>query len=170
MFCGIITLGSYLLDKLEFVEWRQMVVRMNKFFQRLFLFEKCEIKTKLSKQVILNRVTSFVDYEHADYYGSVSACGFFIGEKHRKYFTGGHIHNSIAPVAKAKITEGNGITSVSIVLRMHLMAMILFIPVYVMSLLTIVMFPLVWILLYFAFIKPTKKLKEQIENLLVESD
>ena len=147
-----------------------MVVRMNKFFQRLFLFEKCEIKTKLSKQEILNRVTSFVDYEHTDYYGSVSECGFFIGEKYRKHFTGGHTQNSFAPVAKAKITEENGITSVSIVLRMHLMVMILFIPFYVVSLLTIVMFPLVWILLYFAFIKPTKKLKEQIENLLLESD
>ena len=170
MFCGIITLGIYLLDKLEFVEWRQMVVRMNKFFQRLFLFEKCEIKTKLSKQEILNRVTSFVDYEHTDYYGSVSECGFFIGERNSKHFTGGHTQNSFAPVAKAKITEENGITSVSIVLRMHLMVMILFIPFYVVSLLTIVMFPLVWILLYFAFIKPTKKLKEQIENLLLESD
>ena len=160
----------YLIDKLEFVEWRQMVVRMNKFFQRLFLFEKCEIKTKLSKQEILNRVTSFVDYEHTDYYGSVSECGFFIGEKNRKHFTGGHTQNSFAPVAKAKITEENGITSVSIVLRMHLMVMILFIPFYVVSLLTIVMFPLVWIWLYFAFIKPAKKLKEQIENLLKESD
>ena len=147
-----------------------MVVRMNKFFQRLFLFEKCEIKTKLSKQEILNRVTSFIDYEHADYYGSVSECGFFIGKNPMKHFTGGHTKNSFAPVAKAKITEENGITSVSIVLRMHLMIMILFIPYYVVSLLTIVMFPLAWILLYFAFIKPTKKLKEQIENLLLESD
>ena len=146
------------------------VVHMNKFFQRLFLFEKCGIKTKLSKQQILTRVTSFLGCEHTDYYGSVSEYGFFIGEKNRKHFTGGRTQTSLAPVAKAKITEENGITSVSIVLRMHLMVMILFIPFYVVSLLTIVMFPLVWILLYFAFIKPTKKLKEQIENLLLESD
>ena len=143
---------------------------MNKFFQRLFLFEKCEIKTKLSKQEILNRVTSFVDCEHTDYYGSISEYGFFIGEKNIKHFTGGSTQNSFAPVAKAKIIEENGVTSVSMVLRMHLIVMILFIPFYVVSLLTIVMFPLVWILLYFAFIKPTKKLKEQIENLLLESD
>ena len=49
-----------------------MVVRMNKFFQRLFLFEECEIKTKLSKKQIVSRVKAFVDYEHTDYYGSVS--------------------------------------------------------------------------------------------------
>ena len=147
-----------------------MAVRMNKFFQRLFLFEKCEIKTKLSKQQILSRVTSFVDFEHSDYYGSVSECGFFIGEKNIKHFTGGHTQNAFAPIAKAKIIEENGITSVSMVLRMHLIAMILFIPFYVVSLLTVVMFPLIWILLYFAFLKPTKKLKQQIENLLTESD
>ena len=146
------------------------VVHMNKFFQRLFLFEKCGIKTKLSKQQILTRVTSFLDYEHTDYYGSVSECGFFIGEKNRKYFIGGHSQNSFAPIAKAKIIEENGITSVSMVLRMHILVMILFAPIYVVSLLTIVMFPLVWVLLHFAFVKPTKKLKQQIENLLVESD
>jgi hypothetical protein len=146
------------------------VVHMNKFFQRLFLFEKCGIKTKLSKQQILTRVTSFLDYEHTDYYGSVSEYGFFIGEKNRKYFIGGHIQNSFAPIAKAKIIEENGITSVSMVLRMHILVMILFAPIYVVSLLTIVMFPFVWVLLHFAFVKPTKKLKQQIENLLVESD
>ena len=146
------------------------VVHMNKFFQRLFLLEKCEIKTKLSKQQILTRVTSFLDYEHTDYYGSVSEYGFFIGEKSRKHFIGGHTQNSFAPIAKAKIIEENGITSVSMVLRMHILVMILFAPIYVVSLLTIVMFPFVWVLLHFAFVKPTKKLKQQIENLLVESD
>ena len=147
-----------------------MVVRMNKFFQKLFLFEKCEMKTKLSKQEILNRVTSFVDYEHTDYYGSVSECGFFIGERNRKHFTGGHTQTSFAPVAKAKIIEENGVTTVSMVLRMHLLVLILFIPIYIALSLTIVLFPFVWILLYFAFVKPAKKLKLSIENLLVENE
>ena len=147
-----------------------MVVRMNKFFQRLFLFEKCEIKAKLSKQQIVSRVKAFIDYEHTDYYGSVSADGFFIGEKNIKHITVGHTKNSFAPVAKAKIIEEDGITTVSIVLRMHLLVMILFTPFYVVSLLTVVMFPFVWILLYFAFLRPAKKLKQQIENLLTESD
>ena len=143
---------------------------MNKFFQRLFLFEKCEIKTKLSKQQILSRVTSFVDCEHTDYYGSISEYGFFIGEKNIKHFTGGSTQNSFAPVAKAKIIEENGVTSVSMVLRMHLIVMILFIPFYVLSLLTVVMFPFVWILLHFALAKPSIKLKQQIEDLLIEYD
>ena len=148
----------------------KMVVRMNNFFQKLFLFEKCEIKTKLSKQQILSRVTSFVDCEHTDYYGSVSEYGFFIGEKNRKHFTGGHTQNSFAPVAKAKIIEENGVASVSMVLRMHLIVMILFIPFYVLSLLTVVLFPFVWIFLHFALVKPSRKLKQQIEDLLIEYD
>lgn len=56
------------------------------------------------------------------------------------------------------------------VLRMHLIVMILFIPFYVLSLLTVVTFPLVWILLHFALVKPSKKLKQQIEDLLIEYD
>ena len=143
---------------------------MNKFFQRLFLFEKCEIQTKFSKQQVLNRVTSFINYEHMDYYGSVWEDGFFIGEKNRKHITGGHTQNSFAPVAKAKIIEENGVTTVSMVLRMHLLVLILFIPIYIALLLTIVLSPFVWILLYFAFVKPAKKLKLSIENLLVENE
>jgi len=143
---------------------------MNQFFQRLFLFEKCEIQTKLSKQQILNRVKSFADFEDADYYCSVLEDRFFIGEKSRKHFVGGHSQNSFAPVATAKITEKDGSTTVSMVLRMNLLVLILFVPFYVLSLLTIVLFPLVWVLLYFAFVKPTKRLKQLIENLLTENE
>ena len=142
---------------------------MNHFFQRLFLFEKYDIQTGLSKKQILNRVESFAKYED-DYYCSVSENGFFIGEKSRKHFSGGYIQNSFAPVAKAKIIEKDGITTVSMVLRMHLLVWILVVPFYILSLLTIVLFPLEWILLHFAFVKPKKRLKQLIENLLIEND
>ncbi len=140
---------------------------MNKFLQRLFLFEKCEIKTKLSKKEILKKIDSFADPEYTYYYGSISEDGFFIAEKNIKHFTGGHSQNSFAPVAKAKITESDGMTTVSMVIRMNLLVLILFAPIYFISLLTVFFFPFMLILLYFAFVKPAKRLKEAIENLLM---
>ena len=140
---------------------------MSKLLQRLFLFEKCEIQTEFPKQEVLSRVASFIDSEQTDYYGSLSADGFFIGEKNIKHSTFVRTRNSFAPIAKAKIIEENGITTVSVVLRMHLLVMILFVPFYVVSLLTVVMFPFVLGLLHFAFLKPAKKLKQKIENLLI---
>ncbi len=143
---------------------------MNKFLQRLFLFEKCEIQTKLSKQQILNKIKSFAVPKYTDYYGSISESGFFIGEKNRKHFSGGHSQNSFAPVAKAKIVEKDGITTVSMIMRMNLLVMILFAPIYVMSLLTIVLFPFVLLFLHFTFVKPAKRLKQEIETLLMGNE
>ncbi len=143
---------------------------MNKFLQRLLLFEKCEIKTKLSKNEILKKIDSFADPEYTDYYGSISEDGFFIAEKNRKYFTGGHSQNSFAPVAKAKITESDGMTTVSMVIRMNLLVLILFAPIYFVSLLTGVLFPFMLILLHFVFVKPTKRLKEKIDDILMTDD
>ena len=57
---------------------------MNKIVQHLFLFEKFEIQTKLSKKEILKKINSFADPEYTDYYGSVSENEFFIAEKNRK--------------------------------------------------------------------------------------
>ncbi len=142
---------------------------MNKFLQRLFLFEKCEIQTKLSKQQILNRVKAFINSECTDYYGSVSEHGFFIGEKNIKHFIGGHSHNSFAPIAKAKIIEKDGITTVSIKTRMNLLTLILFAPIYVISLITVVLFPLMLMLLHSAFIIPAERLKQSIEDLIIEN-
>ena len=140
---------------------------MNKFFQRLFLFERCEFKTRLSKKEVLKKIASFADPEYTDYYGNVWDDGFFIAEKNRKTFVFGHSQNSFAPVAKAKITENGGVTTVSMVLRMNLLVLILFVPLYVISFLTVVLFPLLLILLRFAFIKPANRLKEAVEELLM---
>lgn len=139
---------------------------MNKTLQRLFLFEKCEIKTGLSKKEILKKIGSFADPEYTDYYGNISEDGFFVTGKNGKYFTGGHSHNSFAPVAKAKITENDGMTTVSMVIRMKLLVLILFAPIYIISLLTVVLFPFMLVLLHFAFVRPAKRLKEKIEDIL----
>lgn len=141
---------------------------MNKHIQRLLLFEKFEIKTKLSKKEILKKIESFAAPEYTDYYGSVSESGFFIAEKNRKHFAGGHTQNSFAPIARAKIDEKDGISSVSVVLRMNILVLILFVPIYLISLLLIVPFPIMLIVLYFAFIKPAKRLRETLEDLLLE--
>lgn len=143
---------------------------MNKLLQKLLLFEKCEIQSKLSKRQILNRIKSFADTEYSDYYGGVSECGFFIGEKNAKHFAGGHSKNSFAPVAKAKINEEDGITTVSMVIRMNLFVLILFAPVYFASLITVILYPFVLILLRFAFVKPAERLKQAIEDLLIENE
>lgn len=139
---------------------------MNKILQRLLLFEKFEIKTKLSKQQILDRVKSFADPVYTDYYGSISESGFFIGAKPAKHSAFVHTKNSFAPVVKAKIVEKDGISTVSMVVRMHLLVLILFIPIYVSSLFTIVMFPLMLLFLHFTFVKPAERLKREVENLL----
>ena len=144
-------------------------MNMNKFLQRFFLFEKCEIQTKLSKREILERVEAFADIEHSSYYGKTLESGFVIGEKFIKHYEFVHTRNSFAPVAKANIVEKDDISTVSIVVRMHLLILILFVPIYVMSLLTIVMFPLVLLFLHFTFVKPAKRLKREIEKLLTDN-
>lgn len=139
---------------------------MNKHIQHLLLFEKIEIQTNLSKKEILKKVESFADPDYTEYYGSVSDNGFFIAEKNRKAFAGGHTLNCFAPIAWAKIDEQNGISSVSVVLRMHILVLLFFAPIYLISLLLIVPFPIILVILYFSFIKPAKRLKEALENLL----
>lgn len=138
---------------------------MNKFFQRLFLFKKFEIRTELSKQQILDMIKSYADAEYTDYYAGISKCGFFVGERFIKHYGFIRTRNSFAPVAKAKITEKDSINTISIVVRMHLLILILFAPLYLMSLLTIVLFPFVLLFLHFTFVKPMNRLKQEIEDL-----
>ena len=69
---------------------------------------------------------------------------------------------------KAKIDEKDGYSSVSVVLRMNILVLILFAPIYLISLFLIVPFPVMLIILYFAYIKPAKRLKETLEDLLLE--
>ena len=142
---------------------------MNKLLKWLFLFEKYEIHTKLSKQEILDRVKLFTDEKSHDYYGRILNEGFFIGEKPIKHHGFVRTRNSFAPVAKATITEDNGITTVSRVTRMHLLIWLIFIPIYLMFMLTVILFPFAFLLLYFAFIKPVKRLKLEIEAILTEA-
>ena len=141
---------------------------MKKIFRRLLLFNKYEIQTKLSKQEIRRRIESFIESERRDYYGKATEIGFFVGLRFIRYHDFVRINNSFAPIAKGEITESGEVTTVSITTRMHLLTLILFAPIYVITLLTVVLFPLVHLLLHFAFAAPQKRLEEEIENLLVD--
>ena len=141
---------------------------MNKHLQHLLLFETCRFQTKLPGREIVKRIESFLDPFHTNYYGSTWEDGFYIAEKNRQTSMGVRTQNSFAPVVTGKITEQDGITTVSMVFRMNILAMILFIPFYVASLITVIMFPLMLLLLYFAFVKPVERLKDTISSLLVE--
>ena len=140
---------------------------MNKNFERLFLFEKHKIKTKMPKKEILKKIDDFADPEYTDYYGCVSEDGFFVAKKSLKLYSFGRSRNSFVPVIRAKITENDGISTVSMVIRMHLITSVFLAPIYAASLLTVVLFPLMQLLFHFAFFKPTKRLKEEIEHLLI---
>ena len=138
----------------------------NKFLRWLLLYEKFEIETKLSKEEIHKRIISFVNSESTYYYGNISENGFFISEKSSKNFVVLHTRNSFVPVAKAKITEKDGISTISVVIRMHILVLVLFAPIYFASLISVVLFPLMRVFLYFAFIKPSKRLKNSINETL----
>ena len=135
----------------------------------MFLFEKFEIQTKLSNSEILKKVNSFLDFDYTDYYGSVSENGFLIVEKYMKQIPGGHSHNSLAPIAKAKIIEKDGLSTVSVVLKPNIIVLILFASLNLISLLSIVLFPLMLLFVHFAFVKPAKRLRGFIEDLLTEN-
>lgn len=138
----------------------------NKFLRWLLLYEKFEIETKLSKEEIQKRIMSFVNSESRIYYGNISENGFFIAEKSSKHFVVLHSRNSFVPVAKAKITEKDGISTISVVIRMHILVLVLFAPIYFASLLSVVLFPLMRVFLYFAFLRPSKRLKKSINETL----
>ena len=137
---------------------------MHKFFQHLLLFEKFEIRSRQPKREILKRLRDLADPEYTDYYGSVDEDDFYIAEKNRKHFFGGHSQNSFAPVATGTVIEQDGEVVVRGTVRMNMLVLVLFAPVYFLSMLTIVFFPIMYLIMYFAFVKPAKRLIESLEH------
>ncbi|MBQ7821465.1 MAG: hypothetical protein IJ391_04200 [Clostridia bacterium] len=161
---------------------------------KLLPFEKFEIKTELSKERILQKIKSVSDPEYADYRAKVSENGFYVAEKNRKAFLGGHTQNTFAPVASAKILGQDRPTVVSVTVRMHLLVCILLLPIYLFSAFAFVYgvagtivdivhisigteitgeaplflfpFPFLQLLFYFGFKRPARRMKEFIENLI----
>ena len=59
-------------------------------------------------------------------------------------------------------------TTISMVIRMNLLVLVILAPIYIISLITVVLFPFMLLLLHFAFFKPSKRLKEAIEKMLID--
>ena len=147
--------------------------RISKILQKLFFFEKTEFKTKLSKHEINKRIGRFLQTEREDYNGFITDEGFFVAEKHIKHYAIGVLgtrkkQNSFAPRLKATITQDDKYTTVQFVLRMNILMYFLWMPIYLIFMFTVLMFPLVYLFMYFAFIRPANRLREQLEDLLIQ--
>ena len=139
------------------------------FFQIFLPFQKFEFQTALPKAEILRRVRDFSEPEYTGYYGGIRDDGFWIAESCVKHLSFGSSHNSFAPVATAKITEADGISTINGIVRMRLLVMLIFIPMYLIFMLSVIMFPSTFLLMYFAFVRPANKLKKELEVLMSEN-
>ena len=152
----------------------EKVIIVKRFLQRLFLFEKFDIKTSLTKEKILNKVETFLCVESEDYYGRLWEDGFYVAERSRRNF--GLLwrsRNSFAPVAKAKITENDTGCTVTITIRMNMIVMVLFWPLWILSIPSIfltetygLMFIILLVALILGFFIPAKILREYLVDML----
>ena len=146
---------------------------LKQLLETLFFFHKFQLQTNLTKNEIFKRVEHFVDENDSKYVGYVEENGFRIVEKCFKSFMFfGHIKNSFAPIAVAKIVEEEGTTTVFCLLRTHMVLQIIFIPIYLSMVLYVFVKPvfLVFLILsHFAFFHPAKRLKKALESLLTEN-
>ncbi|MBQ9805285.1 MAG: hypothetical protein IJW49_02080 [Clostridia bacterium] len=157
---------------------------MNKILQKLLFIEKFEIKTKLSKERV-QRILEFETRQNYDYRAYFSKKGFCVAEKTRKHSGFVRTNNSFAPVATAKASEQDGMTVISVLIRMNFLICLIWYPLYLLSVLSLVaavvglivgdaelaigipVFLFCFGLPFFAFRRPAKRLKAFLENLLV---
>lgn len=138
-------------------------MKLKEFFQIFLPFRKFEFQTALPKAEILRRVRDFSEPEYTGYYGGIRDDGFWVAEPCVKHLSFGSSHNSFAPVATAKISENDGIATIKGIVRMRLLVMLIFIPIYLLFI------PFTFLLMYFTFVRPADKLKKELEVLLSES-
>jgi hypothetical protein len=157
---------------------------MHKILQKLLFIEKFEIKTKISKE----RAKTILKMEAAktgDYRTYFSENVFCVAEKTRKSLVFGSIHNSFAPVAVGKLSEQDGMTVISGLIRMRLLVCLPWYLVCLFSVLAVIAavvglavgevklligipcFLFCYGLPFFAFGRPAKRLKTFLERVLV---
>ena len=139
-----------------------------KLLRRLLLFDIFEFRTKLPAREVLARIASFGDPAHSDYNARITEQGFTLYEKPFRHSGGTTVQNSFAPVVRGFVSEEDGLTTVSGLIRMNLLVLIPFAIIYLCGLISLVLFPILHILLHFAFYRPAKKLKQKLEKLLTE--
>ena len=123
--------------------------------------------------------------ENGDYRTYFSENGFCVAEKTRRYSGFVRINNSFAPVAVGKFSEQDGMTVVSVLIRMRLLVCLLWYLLCLFSALGliasliglatgqaafamgIVLFLFCYGLPFFAFRRPAKRLKAFLEYALV---
>ncbi len=140
---------------------------MKKILKYLLLYERFEIKTKLTIEEIYKRLETSPHFYGDEYTGKFSEKGFVIKKRSRKIHFG-RSQNSFAPVLTAKFGADNGLTTISAVLRMNLFDQIVFTPIYLLSLICIFPFPVLFLMAYFGFIRPSEKIKENLISDLKE--
>lgn len=141
---------------------------MRRLLRRSFLFKRFKIKTRLTKQEVMKRIRDLSDIEYGIYYGRVTEHGFSVGERHTRSAAGIMTHNSFAPIARGTVVEDGDMTLISGIMRMHLLTIIFMAPIYLGFLSTVLLFPVLHIVMHFAFFKPAKRLQDTLEDALVE--
>jgi hypothetical protein len=143
---------------------------MRWLLQRLFFYEKFEIKTKMSKARVM-RVIKMLTYSGGSYYGRASDDDFVISAHSLRTFAGGHGHttNSFVPRMKGKVTEEGGIATVKGVITMNPIVQVFAIFFEFACLASLIGFPLFHLLMHFTFFKPARQMKEKTEQALIGS-
>ena len=143
---------------------------MKWLLERLFLYKKVEIKTKISKARVM-RIMKMLASTRVSYYGRVSDDAFVISADNYRVIAGGHGHvsNSFAPVMRGKVTEENGVATVKGVITMSPLVYAFALIFELASLVSIVGFPIFHLVMHLAFFTPAKQMREKTEQTLIGS-
>lgn len=168
---------------------------MKRLLITLLPFDFFNLDTSLAPAEILDRTYAIINGWHSSYYGNRTGNGFVLAQRVRRYFAGGRIHNSFAPVAYAKFKQAPGKTEISVKVMPYPFVCLILFPIYAMFLLAFLLsvialiidlvtliaggsdfiglwegllfFPILWVLLFFTFKRPAKKLKNLLKEALV---
>ena len=136
---------------------------MNRFFQRLLLHERLEIETGLSKQEIHKRLELFNKTEWPYFYAIDRDDKFYITET--RHSSSSFNCTSFPAMAKARIRKTKKGHAISVVLGLHPITSVIFLPLYFFFMITLICFPIIILILKLTFWPSLERVKEQIINL-----
>lgn len=143
---------------------------MPKWLQHIFLFRCFQIKTKLSKEAVAERLRALLAGDGC--WGSVWKHRFFLGELRIRHFSFVQGRNSFAPRVWGRIKEQEDGLVVSGVVQMHVLVqlvcwlVLLCLPVTIFVPQGLPILALFYGVSFFAFHKPAKRLVAELENAL----
>lgn len=139
----------------------------NKFADFILLRKRLVIKTKRSKDDVLNRIEQIADNSPETMLWKLKKSGFTICEKYTETFTDGYFKNSFAPVVKAKLLQDDGATVIKGAIRPSIFTYLLYLPFHIASVCLIITIPITLIITR-AFYERASILYEKLEYLLLE--